>query len=73
MIIILKLKIIIGSFRYKYFMLHKVYETSDFFYLYVTRENAFLISKNTFSLGNKEDFSKFLKNKCKLKYRSRKS
>ena len=54
-------------------MLHKVYETSDFFYLYVTRENAFLISKNTFSLGNKEDFSKFLKNKCKLKYRSRKS
>ncbi len=58
-----------GSFIYKYFMLYKVFETSDFFYLYVTRENAFLISKNTFSLGTPEDFSKFIKKKCKFKYK----
>ena len=53
-------------------MLHKIYETPDFFYLYITRENAFLVSKDSFSLGTKEDFSKFLKNKCRLKYKCKK-
>ncbi len=57
-----------GSFKYKYFMLRRVFETNDFFYLYVTKENAFLISKNTFSLGTPEDFSKFIKNKCNIRY-----
>ena len=58
-----------GSFIYRYFMLHKVFETADFFYLYVSRENAFLISKNTFSVGTAEEFSKFLRNKFKFKYK----
>ena len=58
-----------GSFTYRYFMLHKVFETSDFFYLYVTKENAFLVAKDSFTFGTAEDFSKFIKNKCKLKYK----
>lgn len=60
-----------GKFNYKYLMLHKVFETSDFFYLYVNRENAFLISKSTFSLGTSKDFSKFISNKCKLKFKKK--
>ena len=59
-----------GSFIYKYFMLKKIFETDDYFYLYVTRENAFLLSKKTFSLGTSEEFSKFLKKKCGFKFKS---
>lgn len=58
-----------GKFSYKYFMFRKIFETSDFFYLYVSKENAFLINKNSFSLGNAEDFAIFLKRKCPLKYK----
>ncbi len=58
-----------GSFDYKYFMLHKIFETKDFFYLYVTKENAFLLSKNSFTLGTAEEFSEFLKKKCKFKFK----
>lgn len=61
-----------GSFKYRYFMLHKVFETNDFFYLYVNKENAFLVSKEAFSYGTSEDFSKFIKNKCKFKYKLKK-
>ena len=60
-----------GSFRYRYFMIHKIYETPDFFYIYMTRENAFLLSKDTFSLGNKDDFAKILKSKCNFKYKKK--
>ncbi len=58
-----------GSFMYKYFMLKKIFETDDYFYLYVTRENAFLLSKKTFSLGSPQDFSKFMKKKCGFKFK----
>lgn len=61
-----------GVFTFRYFMLHRVFETNDFFYLYVNKENAFLVAKKTFSLGTAEDFSKFIKDKCKLKYRLKK-
>ncbi len=60
-----------GTFTYRYFMLHKVFETKDFFYLYVTRENAFLISKSAFSLGSSDDFSKFIKKKCGIKFKKK--
>ena len=58
-----------GSFKFKYFMLHKIFETNDFFYLYVNKENAFLVAKDSFTFGTPEDFSKFVKNKCKFKYK----
>lgn len=58
-----------GKFEYRYFMLYKAFEAKDFFYLYATKENAFLVSKHAFSLGNAKDFGSFLKKKCKLKYR----
>ncbi len=58
-----------GKFKYNYFMIRKVFETKDSFYLYVTKENAFLISKKAFSLGTSEDFSKFAKLKFGMKYK----
>ena len=58
-----------GKFDYKYLMIRKAFETEDSFYLYVSKENAFLISKNTFSLGTAEDFSKFAKSKFGIKYK----
>ncbi len=59
-----------GTFSHKYFNLRKVFETNDYFYLYISKENAFLLSKKTFSLGTSEEFSSFIKNKCAFKYKS---
>lgn len=61
-----------GKFNFRYFMLHKIFETPSYFYLYVSKENAFLLSKMSFSLGTSEEFSKFIKSKCSLKYRLQK-
>jgi len=58
-----------GSFNYKYFMLHKIYETPEYFYLYVSKENAFLVSKYAFSLGNAKEFATFMKVKCSSRYK----
>lgn len=58
-----------GKFSYKYFNLRKVFETDGFFYLYVSKENAFLISKDTFSFGAVQDFSTFMKDKCGFRFR----
>ncbi len=60
-----------GSFTYRYIMLRRVFETANYFYLYVTKENAFLIAKDSFSLGKSEDFAKFIKDKCMIRYRKK--
>lgn len=51
-----------------YFSLHKIFETEDFFYLYITKENAALVNKKGFKIGNPDSFSEFIKKKCKFKY-----
>ena len=53
---------------FSYFRLYKVFETKDYFYLYVDEENAVLVSKNGFKLGTLEDFTNFIKKKCLFKY-----
>lgn len=60
-----------GSFTYKYILLRKVFETKTFFYLYVTKEDAFLVAKDSFTVGTSEGFSDFIKKKCSLKYRKK--
>lgn len=52
-----------------YFKLYRVFETKDYFYLYINPYYAMLVSKNGFELGTVEDFSKFIKRKCLFKYR----
>ena len=58
-----------GSFTYKYFSFRRIYETEKYFYIYVTKENAFVLSKKAFSLGTSEDFAKFMKKKCGWKFK----
>lgn len=58
----------IGKSRLYYFKLHKVFETKDYFYLYVDEDNAALVSKSGFEIGTPADFTNFIKKKCLLKY-----
>ena len=53
---------------YPYFKLYKVFETKDYFYLYVDEENAALASKTGFKVGTVEEFTNFIKKKCLFKY-----
>ena len=53
---------------YPYFKLYKVFETKDYFYLYVDEENAVLVNKNGFKLGTAEEFTTFIKKKVLFKY-----
>lgn len=51
-----------------YFKLYKIFETEDFFYLYIDKTHSFVLNKNGFLIGNSNDFSTFIKKKCKSKY-----
>lgn len=53
---------------YYYVKLYKVFETNDYFYLYVDEDNAALVNKSGFKIGTAEGFSEFIKKKCLLKY-----
>ncbi len=50
--------------NFKYYRLYKAFETPSFFYLYIDKTHAFLISKACFKKNNPEEFSKFIKKKC---------
>lgn len=52
-----------------YFKLYKVFETKDYFYLYINPDYAMLVSKKGFEIGTAEEFSEFIKKKCLFKYR----
>lgn len=53
----------------KYLNLRKVFETKDFFYLYLDKTHAFIINKKNFSIGTSLDFSRFIKKKCFLRFK----
>ena len=59
----------VGKKTFPYMRLYKVFETKDYFYLYIDDENAVLVSKNGFKLGTAEEFSEFIKKKCFFKYK----
>lgn len=59
----------LDTYIIKYNELYKIYETKDFFYLYIDRTHSLLINTNNFIIGNPEDFSEFIKKKCRLKYK----
>lgn len=58
----------IDKTRVYYFKMHKVFETKDYFYLYLDEDTAFLVSKSGFKIGTPKDFSEFIKKKCMFKY-----
>ena len=53
----------------KYYKLHRIFETKDFFYLYLDKTHAFIINKEKFLIGKPTDFSEFMKKKSFLKYK----
>lgn len=55
-----------NSEKIKYWKLHKVYETEEFFYIYTDKNHAFLLDKSSFSKGDTSEFLKFLKKKINL-------
>ena len=54
---------------YSYLKIYKVFETEDYFYLYIDEENAVLINKKGFKIGTVEEFTEFIKKKCLFKYK----
>lgn len=50
-----------NSERIKYWKLHKVFETNEFFYLYMNKDHSFLLNKSSFIKGAPSAFSKFIK------------
>lgn len=56
--------------KIKYYQLYRVFETTDFFYLYIDKTHSFLVDKSCFKEDNWENFSLFIKKKCWWIYRS---
>ena len=57
-------------YNQSYFKLHKVYETNEFFYLYVNKQYSFIIDKSGFTKGTSKEFSDFIKKKVLFKYKN---
>ena len=53
----------------KYWKLYKIFETDDYFYLYIDKDHAFLLSKNGFEIGTPNNFGEFIKRKCRFKFK----
>lgn len=57
-----------GKEKTNYLFIYKVYETPNFFYIYINSENAYLISKDGFEKGTSKQFSEFIQKKVLFKY-----
>ena len=60
-----------GKAKIYYIKINKVLENNTHFYIYLTKKNAFVISKKGFIKGTSEEFSKFIKKKALFKYKDR--
>ena len=47
--------------KVSYWKIYKLFETDEFFYIYIDKNHAFLLKKDKFSIGNVDDFNIFLK------------
>lgn len=54
--------------KVKYFNIKHIFETEQYFYLYIDRNHAFLLDKSNFVIGNVSNFRKFIKRKCPLRF-----
>ena len=60
-----------GDAKVSYLKVYKIIETKESYYIFLTREDAFIVSKLGFLKGNELDFTKFLKKKLMWKYKNR--
>lgn len=61
-----------GKAQLYYYRLYSIVETKTNYYIYVSRNSAYIVSKMSFTKGNDKDFSKFIKRKLLIKYKNRK-
>ena len=54
--------------RIRYFELYKIFETKEYFFLYVDETHSLIVSKEGFEIGTAREFSDFIRKKCLLKY-----
>lgn len=59
----MEIKNLTGKVKIKYYKLYKIFETEDYFYLYINKNYSYVLSKSNFSIGTAEDFYKFMKKK----------
>lgn len=62
-----------GASTIMYFKIHKVLENSTHFYIYLTKTNAYVVSKQGFTKGNSNDFSEFLRKRVWFRYNKKKN
>ena len=58
-----------GSDKIAYYKLYRVFETKNYFYLYLDKTNILVLDKSGFLLGTIQDFKKFMKHKMWLKFK----
>ena len=56
----------LGKTQIKYYKIYKFYSTSNYFYIHLDKNNAFLLSKSNFTVGTPNDFEKFIKSKLRI-------
>lgn len=49
--------------KLNYYKLYKIFETKNYFYLYINKNYSFVLSKDGFSIGSPNNFCKFIKKK----------
>lgn len=54
--------------KVSYGKIKHVFETPEYFYLYIDKTHSFLLAKNGFCVGSSEDFSLFIQRKCLFRY-----
>ena len=60
-----------GTANIRYMGIYKVIEEEEYFYIYITRDNAFIISKDGFIDSTSYDFSNFIRKKVWGKYKNK--
>lgn len=60
-----------GVSKIFYFKIYRVIETNTHFYIYISRENAALVSKKGFIDSTPEEFKKFIHKRTMLKYKTK--
>ena len=60
-----------GETRAQYSVLMKAYETDDYFFLYITPRQAYLIGKNDFTAGNSDELRQKLVESLGMKFYKR--
>lgn len=56
------------TIRLKYYKLYKIFDDKNSFYLYINKNYSFVLAKDGFTIGNAEDFYKFIKKKIWYKF-----